>query len=132
MQPKESFLDIINEHLNSEKISLPVFDRSVLLIQEEIAKEDPDLDTIEKLIGLDPSLTAQVLRSANSDFYKGLTEVSTVKKAIIRLGTGAISNIVNLLVSDGNYCLEDSFCSGMMEKLWQHAMGCAIGTQWLA
>ena len=49
MQPKESFLDIIHQHLKKEETVLPVFDRSVKQIQAEIARENPDLNAIEKL-----------------------------------------------------------------------------------
>jgi len=133
MQQKESFLDIINEHLNSENTFLPVCDKSILCIQEEISKKkEPDLRVIEELIGRDPSLTAQVLRSANSAFYKGLTEVLTIRDALIRLGTGEISNIVKLLMLHKNFSSDDLFSRKVIDQLRKHSTGCAIGAQWLA
>ena len=60
MQQEGSFLDIINQYLASEEMVLPVFDESALRIQQEISKNDPDLNLIERLIGNDPSLTSQV------------------------------------------------------------------------
>jgi len=108
---------------------LPIFDTSVQRIQKEIAKEDPDLRTIEMLIGRDPALTGQVLKAANSAFYEGLTKVSTVHNAIIRLGTG---ELLLLLLQHDDVGFIDSFCGSLIEKLWRHSMGCAIGTHWLA
>lgn len=132
MRPEESFLDIIHQQLNSDETVLPVFDRhSIQLILEMIAYEEPDLDAIEKQIGRDPSLTGQVLKAANSAFFKGLTKVSTIRNAIIRLGTGEISNIVRSLTERDVSC-SDLFCSRIMERLWRHSTSCAIGSRWLA
>lgn len=132
MQPKESFIDIVLEHLNSDRTILPVFDRSIEQIQEKIDREDPDLDAIETIIGRDPSLSAQVLRSANSDFFRGLTKVSTIHSAVIRLGTGEIYDIVKRLMQADNTCCSNPFCRQLIQNLWQHSMGCAIGSRWLA
>jgi HD-like signal output (HDOD) protein len=132
MQQQESFLDIINKYLASDDILLPVFDESALRIQQEIGKQDPDLQLIEKLIGNDSSLTGQVLKIANSAFYKGLTKVSTIRNAIIRLGVEEISNIVMLTTQRKNYYSKDPFCRDILEKLWHHSTGCAIGSQWLS
>lgn len=111
---------------------LPVFDESALRIQQEISKNDPDLNLIERLIGNDPSLTSQVLRIANSAFYKGLTKISTIRNAIIRLGAGEISNIVMLIAQRKNFHSKDPFCRNNLEKLWRHSTGCAVGARWLS
>jgi len=129
MRPKESFLDIIKDHLTSDETVLPIFDTSVQLIQKEIAKEDPDLRVIETLIGRDPALTSQVLKAANSAFYEGLTKVSALHNAIIRLGTG---ELLLILLQHDNLGFIDLFCGSLIEKLWQHSIGCAIGARWLA
>jgi len=129
MYSKESFIGIIQKHLNSDEAVLPVFNTPVHRIQQEIAKEEPNLDDIEKLIARDPALTGQVLRAANSAFYEGLTKVSTVHNALIRLGTG---ELLMLLMQREDHGFIDSFCGDLMEKLWQHSLGCAIGSYWLA
>jgi HD-like signal output (HDOD) protein len=129
MRPKESFLEIIMEHLDSDETVLPIFDASVQRIQKEAAEKDPDLRTIEMLIGRDPALTGQVLKAANSAFYEGLTTVSTIHNAIIRLGTGELSL---LLLQQDDVGFLDSFCDNLVKNLWRHSMGCAIGAQWIA
>lgn len=132
MRLEESFLDIIHQQLNSDETVLRVFDRhSLQLVQEMITYEEPDLDAIAEQIGRDPSLTGQVLKAANSAFFKGLTKVSTIRNAIIRLGTGEISGIARSLMEHHLSC-NDSFCNRIIEKLWRHSTGCAVGSKWLA
>lgn len=132
MVPEGSFLDIIEEYLINDEIQLPVFDESAFHIQQEMAKEDPELHSIERWIENDPFLTSQVLRIANSAFYKGLSKVTTVRNAIIRLGASEISNIVMLITQRKNFHSKDPFCRDILEKLWHHSTGCAIGAQWLS
>ena len=82
MQQDSSFIEIVDKQLTSSDTRLPVFNTTALRIQEEIAKEEPDLRLIEKLIVSDQSLTAKVLSVSNSSVYKGLQQVSTVRNAV--------------------------------------------------
>ncbi|UCD33277.1 MAG: HDOD domain-containing protein [Desulfobacterales bacterium] len=132
MNPEGSFLDIIAEYLTNEEIQLPVFDESAFRIQQEMAKKDPELKLIQKWVENDPFLNSQVLRVANSTFYKGLSKVTTVRNAIIRLGASEISNIVMLITQRKNFTSKDPFWHDFLNKLWQHSTGCAVGAQWLS
>lgn len=132
MRQETSFIDIVDRHLTSSNVNLPVFNATALRIQQEIAKEEPDLRLIEKLIVSDQSLTAKVLSVSNSSFYKGLQQVSTVRNAIVRLGINEVSNIVMLVTHEHNFRSKDPFVHDIMRKLWRHSVGCAIGSNWLA
>jgi len=132
MNQDKSFIEIVDNHLTSSDARLPVFNATALRIQQEIAKEEPDLRMIEKLIVSDQSLTAKVLSVSNSSFYKGLQQVSTVRNAIVRLGINEVSNIIMLVTHETNFRSKDPFVHGIMRKLWRHSVGCAMGSNWLA
>jgi len=83
MHQEKSFIDLVDQQLASSDTRLPVFNTTALRIQQEIAKEEPDVRLIEKLIVSDQSLTAKVLSVSNSSFYKGLQQVATVRNAIV-------------------------------------------------
>jgi len=132
MHQDKSFIEIVDQHLASSDARLPVFNTTALRIQQEIAKEEPNLRLIEKLIVSDQSLTAEVLSVSNSSFYKGLQQVATVRNAIVRLGINEVSNIVMLVTHENNFRSKDTFVHGIMRKLWRHSVGCAMGANWLA
>lgn len=132
MDQDKSFIEIVDKHLASSDARLPVFNATAMRIQQEIAKEEPDLRLIEKLIVSDQSLTVKVLSVSNSSFYKGLQQVSTVRNAIVRLGINEVSNIIMLVTHENNFCSKDPFVHGIMRKLWRHSVGCALGSNWLA
>jgi hypothetical protein len=46
----ESFVEIVDHHLKSSNVRLPVFSTTALRIQQELTKEDSDIRSIEKMI----------------------------------------------------------------------------------
>jgi len=132
MASKKSLLELIDDHLRDDQTVLPPFDRTALQIQKELARPEPEIARVEKAIVADQALTTQVLRTANSAFYKGLTKVGTVRNAIVRLGMGEIANIVMLVTQRRNFQARTAWGRRTMQDLWRHSVGCAIGSQWLA
>ncbi len=132
MNQEKSFLDTLKEHVISGKAQLPAFDRTGLAIQEEMAKSDPDMQVIEKHILRDPSLSGQLLKMANSSFYRGMQEVTTVRNAIVRLGLAEVANLVTMLTQKKSFSTEDPFISNYMDELWIHSVACALGAKWIA
>ena len=127
-----SLIEVINRCIESDEISLPVFNSISSRIQEEMARTEPNLDTVEKIIASDQALSSQVLKIANSAFYRGMVEVGTVRLAITRLGMKEIEKIVLLATSQQHFKSTDKALSLVMKKLWQHSVGCAYGAVWLA
>jgi putative nucleotidyltransferase with HDIG domain len=84
---------------------------------------------LEQLILHDPSLTARILRLANSAFYAFRAEVKTISHAIMLLGL----NLVKSLAIGIN--IFESFNRGMksevaqISKLWMHSFATALVVQ---
>lgn len=132
MEAEQSLVGMIDHFMASNKVKLPAFNATALRIQKEVAKAEPDSRLIEKLIVSDQSLTGEVLSVSNSSFYKGLTQVATVRDAIIRLGNIEVSNIVSLVALQHNFQSKNPTLHKIMGKLWRHSVGSAIGANWLA
>ena len=132
MNQEKSFLDTLKEHVASGKAQLPAFDRTGLAIQEEMTKTDPDMQVIEKHILRDPALTSQLLKVANSSFYRGMQEVTTVRNAVVRLGLSEVSNLVTMLTQKKSFTTQDPFIQEYMDQLWIHSVACALGAKWIA
>jgi len=132
MTEQQSFIDLIKEHIESGEIVLPVFSTSALRIQQHLVKKEIDVGVIEQIISSDQSLSGQVLKIANSSFYRGLSDILTVRAAIVRLGIQEIGRIAMLASSQNQFRSKDNSLNIIMKKLWQHSVGCAIGANWLA
>jgi HD-like signal output (HDOD) protein len=127
-----SLIDVINHCIESDAVHLPVFNSVAARIQQEVAKKEPDIREVEKIITSDQALATQVLKIANSPFYRGLVEVGTVRAAIMRLGMQEIEKSVLLATSRQHFQSSDKNIQRLMKELWRHAVGCAVGTVWLA
>lgn len=111
---------------------LPPFDKTALRVQQELSKENVQIAKIEKLIIADPAMSIQVLKVGNSAFFRGLAKVSTVRDAIVRMGLSEITRIVMILTQKKLYETPDTFIKNYRNRLWQHALVCALVSQWVA
>jgi HD-like signal output (HDOD) protein len=129
---QEQSIVAIFEYLATRDIRLPVFDRTALQIQHETTRENVDQRVIENLIVQDQALTSEVLKVANSSFYKGLSEITTVRNAIVRLGLKEVANIVTLVAHRHHFKARDPEARKLMNALWRHSVACGLGAKWLA
>lgn len=132
MQTDHSFLDIIADYVESDRVTLPPFDKTALRIQQEIQKEDVQISKIEKLIIADPAMSSQILKVANSAFFRGLSKVMTIRDAIVRMGLEEITRMVLILSQKKLYETKDTFIKNYRNILWQHSLVCALTSQWVA
>lgn len=131
MNAPVSLVDVINRFIESDAVNLPVFNTAASRMQQELARKEPSIQVIEKIITADQALATQVLKIANSPFYRGLAEVSTVRAAVMRLGMQEIEKVVLLATSRQQFVSRDPIINRLMKQLWQHAVGCAYAAVWL-
>lgn len=81
---------------------------------------------LEELILHDPSLSARILKMANSAFYSFRSEVKTLSHAIALLGLGLVKSLTI------GVTIFDSFTKGqrqeadLIQKLWTHSFGTGL------
>lgn len=123
--------------LTLEKIIRRVKDLpSLPNITNEIMRltEDPDstVHDIEAVIMKDQSLTARVLRLANSAYYGYPRRISTISEASVLLGFQAIRSIT-LTASVGGMLTKEVPGYGLEEnELWRQSQSCAIISRHIA
>lgn len=132
MNQNPSILGVIEEAIASLAVALPARNQTAVQLQGIIQKPDYDLREILAIIESDQALTAEVLRVANSPFYGGLTEITTVHKAVVRLGGPEVVRLAIAAVEKESYRVKDQALADLMAPLWNHAMGVALGARWLA
>lgn len=132
MTEQLSFIETIKKYIESGELVLPVFSTTAMRVQQELTKKEPDMRIVEQIISGDQSLASQVLKIANSSFYKGLSEILTIKAAIVRLGMQEISRITLIAATSNQFVTKDRLLNTTMKLLWQHSVGTALGAHWLA
>lgn len=127
-----SIYDRVREYMEEPGSDLPVFDRTALLVHQEASKEDPDTDKVVSLIVQDQVLVAEVLKVANSSFFRGIKKVSRIQDAVVRIGLREVVNCVMMATQRKNYASRNPFVQQYTNTLWKHSVACAFGAQWLA
>lgn len=84
----------LEARLNALETTLPVLPSLVSETQRFARSEFARLSDLEKLVSQSPALITRVLRMANSVLFAGLGEVTTLSKAIARLGMTGVRDVV--------------------------------------
>ncbi len=88
------------------------------------ADPDASTDELQKVIGTDQALSAQILKIANSAMFGMVREVTTLTQAIMTLGFSTIKSIV---IASSAKNLYNRGAAGLQERLmWEHALVSAI------
>lgn len=132
MCAEKSLVDIIHERVSSNALQLPVFHHVALKLMDILSKEDFSIAQVAQMVMEDQALTSHVLRMANSAFFGGLSTVTTIRDAIVRLGVRQVTNIVTVVTQSQQYQAKDKTIAAYMQILWKHALGCALGSKWFA
>lgn len=77
---------------------------------------------IEELIRQDPALTERLLRTANSPFYAGRNQSSTISDAILRLGLRQLRNVIIVAATGELFSDNDP----MIQSFWDHSIASAM------
>lgn len=129
---ERSLLDQALAFAEAKKITLPVFSDVALKVQKASREERYDIAEIEKAIESDPVLVAEVLRASNSAFFGGLTQVSSIRTAVLRLGLQRVANLVFLASEKSRYNARHPDIAALMRDLWHHASACALAAEWIS
>ena len=107
-------------------LEIPSIPLILIKIIQSLDEDTSSAKELEALILHDPSLSARILRLANSAFYSFYTRVKTISHAIALLGM----NLVTSLAIGAN--IFDSFTKGakseaaLINKLWTHSCCVAV------
>lgn len=93
--------------------NLPVMPQIAMDIMSYVDDEETSIQEIADIISKDPSLSAQILKVANSAFYSLRRNVGSLELAIILLGLREIKNIIfmmsifRLFPEDSEFCFNE-------------------------
>ncbi len=93
---------------------------------------DYNVDEVEKLISLDPSITADLLRMANSSYYSFKTKINTVGRALVVLGSKVVLDMLVALYASPYFKKGAPGYLVSGEELWKHALMVAIASEKLS
>ena len=125
------FAEILDK-FKSGKINPPVMPRVMREMQDVINQPKSTPEELAQVIERDPTISLRLISVANSPAYRGITEISSVKAAIPRLGLKETLNVVLAIANKSLYETDIIKFKILMDKLWVHALACAYGSKLIA
>ncbi len=104
--------------------SIPAFPAVAMRVLDLVSQEDPDFNLLVREIASDATLSAQVLRLANSALFGFETRVGTVQQAVMMLGAQRVQSLV-LSVATANYS-QAALRTEALQRCWQHTIATAV------
>lgn len=102
---------------------LPAFSPVAVRLMALVADENVSFKEVAKLISLDPALSGETLRMANSGFYGRRGEVQSVLHAIAIVG---LHQLTRLAVTAALWRGVPNRTSPFMKAWWRHSVGAAL------
>lgn len=110
--------------------NIPAFPPVVLRVLDLLSTEQTDNKSLIREISLDATLSAQLLRMANSPLFGFVSRVHTVQQAVALLGYVRVQSLV-MAVATANY-MRGGTRTEALQKCWRHSMASAILSRELA
>jgi len=90
---------------------------------------EPDVNRIVQLIGSDPTLSAKVLRAANSAFFRRSRSVASVKEAVLFMG---LHTVRMLVLSAGMAGAVHFLDRETRTQFWRYSLNTAVSARYFA
>lgn len=117
--------------LTSQPIIIPVFHEVAIKLLQMMNGNFYTIEEVIILVHEDPALASEMLKHANSTYYSGKTPITTIKNAIIRLGSQQIVNLA-FYASMTNTKSNNPMINAHMKNLWHHSCAVAKTSAYLA
>lgn len=122
----------LSDSIKSGNIPLPVLPKIVKEVEDVLKKNNSTADDVANVIERDSVISAKIISTSNSSFYRGLSHIVTIKEAIPRLGLEEIQNMVLTIANKSLYHARNVQYKSLLEKLWLHSLACACNSKAIA
>lgn len=112
--------------------TIPAFPATGNKVAQLLAKPDYSVDEVANVIKFDPSITANILKMANSAYFGPRQKISTINNAVVYLGQ---QNLLRAIQTAGVSKYYKKGAPGYFDNktdLWEHSVAVALMSQILS
>ena len=107
--------------LKANKLPLPSLPDAAFRVRRVADQEGSSLDDVGRVINADPAMSVKLIRACNSPLYRGFTEVSTIRDAVVRLGLNTTRQLVTVFAMRELFRSKRPELQEAMTQLWDHS-----------
>jgi len=109
------------KYMQSDKLSLPTIPDVSIKIRRAINEPRANSSKIARVVQIDPSITARLIKISNSPLYRGRRKIESCPEAITRLGLKAAQDIVTVFALKAVFNAKSALIRRKMQDLWSHS-----------
>ncbi|MCP3687522.1 MAG: HDOD domain-containing protein [Gammaproteobacteria bacterium] len=119
---EQRLFDQVLHAFQQDRLQLPVLPEAALKIRQVINQANVGSTEIIQIVQTDPTLSARLIKVANSPLYGTWREIKTVRDAVRRLGLEATRNLSFSLSVSQLFHAHSSFIKQQIEQLYDESM----------
>lgn len=118
--------------LEKGRLELPTLPEMAMRIRDAIDDPNVSAEALIRLLTTDPSVSAQIIKTANSAAFSSGNPVNDLRTAISRLGYRMLRNMVMLMTMSKLFKAKSPIISQELQRLWDHSREVAANSYVLA
>lgn len=122
---------VIQKLLLSQPLDVPVFHEVALQLLRMLDDHTYRIEDVIVLVNKDSVLAMEMLKQANSSYSAGKKPITTIKEAIVRLGSQQIVNLA-FTASMATLKSDNPVINNKLKNIWHHSHAVAITSSLLA
>lgn len=109
------------KYMQSDKLALPTIPDVSLKIRRAINEPSANSNKIARVVQIDPSITARLIKISNSPLYRGRRKIESCPEALTRLGLKASQDIITVFALKAVFNAKSGIIRRKMQELWAHS-----------
>lgn len=114
------YLDCYN-YMQSDQLVLPTIPDVAVKIRRVIHEPNTNSNKIARVVQVDPSITARLIKISNSPMYRGRRNIESCPEALTRLGLKAAQDIITAFALKAVFNAKTGVIRRKMQDLWSHS-----------
>ena len=107
--------------MRSDSLDLPTIPDVSFKIKKAINDSSANNNKIARVVQIDPSITARLIKISNSPLYRGRRKIESCPEALTRLGLQSSQQIITTFALKGVFNASSRVIRKKMHELWQHS-----------
>ncbi len=118
----DKLISEIEQKFLQDKITLPSLPEMALHIQNVITEEELSISKLSGIIQSDPAITTRIINVANSSIFGGNQNITSIKKAIAKIGLDAVHAVVISVVLRDLFQPESALIKKTMARYYENSI----------
>ncbi len=120
-QAAQAIHDQVKSAIASDELDLPTLPEVALKIREVAEDDDVSAAALVEVVAGDPSLSAQLVKLANSPMFRATRPIEDLHMAISRIGVVYAANVATGLAMQQMFQATSDMIDRKMREIWNHA-----------